>query len=385
MKRFIILALCLTLALTAVSAQAVSLAKVVGRWYFTSVEGTGLPGDSYIEFNRDKTVTLVLSGTAKDMSGFEWTVDGDRVMVTEKGGFMPEFDMYYADDVLTMQTTNLGELAGNRFFPTFTLARTAATYDTPALADAASEEEFFGEYYVYLLAQNGQYTQMSGEGNGFDISEFVAVVNTEGQEPQECLTNFKDGKLIVYGPSEIIISKTADPDVIAFYEPASPASIGYLRRKGTQPSAAPTQAPVVPVPAPAVTEAPAAQPTEKPSTPTFPGMATLPVAPAKAAGDAAAFYGSYTVYQDKLANGTVLDMTPRGIRAVIDENGMHVTAYGQKLTAPYEYKDGRLSADISAIYPSFGFAVASLADNGELVVTLADSAGTVGETLYLRK
>ena len=69
MKRFMVLVLCLALAFTAVSAQAVSLAKVVGRWYFISVDGAGLAGDSYVEFNRDKTVALIVAGQARDMAG----------------------------------------------------------------------------------------------------------------------------------------------------------------------------------------------------------------------------------------------------------------------------------------------------------------------------
>ena len=105
------------------------------------------------------------------------------------------------------------------------------------------------------------------------------------------------------------------------------------------------------------------------------------------AGDespASAYYGSYIVYQDKLANGNVLDMSSRGLKATIDADGVHVTAYGQKLNVPYAYENGVMSANISAVSPGYGIATATLADNGELVVTLADASGAVGETLYLR-
>ena len=80
----------------------------------------------------------------------------------------------------------------------------------------------------------------------------------------------------------------------------------------------------------------------------------------------------------------------RGIAAAfvlalaVDADGLHVKAYGQSVTVPYEFANGVLTANISAIYPDYSFATASLAGNGELIVTLADATGYVGETLYLK-
>ena len=389
MKRFMVLVLCLALAFTAVSAQAVSLAKVVGRWYFISVDGAGLAGDSYVEFNRDKTVALIVAGQAKDMTGLEWKVSDDTIRIS-KGGALSSYSLDYADDVLTLRTRELSELSGSTLRNAeYKLSRTAATFYTPALINAAAEEEFFGDFALYLVKQNGQYTQMNTEGNGYDIAEFVAVVNSEGQAGQEYLTNFVDGKLVIYGPTDVMVSRTEDPDVIATYDANAPENIAYLRRKGTSaPGAVPTVVPETPV-VPAATEAPAdPEPTKAPSNPVFPGMIKMTPAPKAPAADTAsvsAYYGSYIVYQDKLANGNVLDMSSRGLKAVIDADGVHVTAYGQKLNVPYQYENGVMSANISAVSPSYGIATASLADNGELVVTLSDAAGNVGETLYLRQ
>ncbi len=389
MKRFMVLVLCLALAFTAVSAQAVSLAKVVGRWYFISVDGAGLSGDSYVEFNRDKTVNLIVAGQAKDMKGLEWKVSDDTIRIS-KGGALSSYSLDYADDILTLRTRELSELSGSTLRNAeYKLSRTAATFYTPALINAAAEEEFFGDFALYLVKQNGQYTQMNTEGNGYDIAEFVAVVNSEGQAGQEYLTNFVDGKLVIYGPTDVMVSRTEDPDVIATYDANAPENIAYLRRKGTSaPGAAPTVVPETPV-VPAATEAPAdPEPTKAPSKPVFPGMIKMTPAPKAPAADTAsvsAYYGSYIVYQDKLANGNVLDMSSRGLKAVIDADGVHVTAYGQKLNVPYQYENGVMSANISAVSPSYGIATASLADNGELVVTLSDAAGNVGETLYLRQ
>ena len=389
MKRFMVLVLCLALAFTAVSAQAVSLAKVVGRWYFISVDGAGLAGDSYVEFNRDKTVNLIVAGQAKDMKGLEWKVSDDTIRIS-KGGALSSYSLDYADDILTLRTRELSELSGSTLRNAeYKLSRTAATFYTPALINAAAEEEFFGDFALYLVKQNGQYTQMNTEGNGYDIAEFVAVVNSEGQAGQEYLTNFVDGKLVIYGPTDVMVSRTEDPDVIATYDANAPENIAYLRRKGTSaPGAVPTVVPETPV-VPAATEAPAdPEPTKAPSNPVFPGiikMTPAPKAPAADTASVSAYYGSYIVYQDKLANGNVLDMSSRGLKAVIDADGVHVTAYGQKLNVPYQYENGVMSANSSAVSPSYGIATASLADNGELVVTLSDAAGKVGETLYLRQ
>ena len=54
------------------------------------------------------------------------------------------------------------------------------------------------------------------------------------------------------------------------------------------------------------------------------------------------------------------------------------------MTVPFNYEGGKMTADISAVSPDYGFATATLGDNGELVVTLADATGYVAETLYLK-
>ena len=122
MKRFMVLVLCLALAFTAVSAQAVSLAKVVGRWYFISVDGAGLAGDSYVEFNRDKTVALIVAGQAKDMTGLEWKVSDDTIRIS-KGGALSAYSLDYADDILTLRTRELSELSGSTLDKLLFLAR----------------------------------------------------------------------------------------------------------------------------------------------------------------------------------------------------------------------------------------------------------------------
>ena len=51
---------------------------------------------------------------------------------------------------------------------------------------------------------------------------------------------------------------------------------------------------------------------------------------------------------------------------------------------PYKFENGIMTADLTAVSPDYGFATAARADNGDLIVTLADASGQIGETLYLR-
>ena len=418
MKRLLVLVLCLVLALTAVSAQAVSLAQIVGRWYFVSMDGRGLGGENYIEFNRNKSVTLIINGQPQDLSAYEWKLYNEDTVEVLPGGdkYAPAYLRFDVTDAgLSLTTDNLAALSGNTFYPTFTLSREKAEYHTPAAVIAAVEEEFFGDYTAYLAISNGQYVPLDSSNYGIEIVEFVANVTGDGQTT-EYLTNFEDGKLIVYADEDTIVSRTEDPDVLLMYAAATPDSRVYARRKGaaepepvpqataepaapamTVEPAAPTPAPItqpilptlIPAaPAPvlptAAPVAPAPQPAE-PAKPVFPGL-IMPgaLAPAAESAPVSAFFGSYIVYQDKLANGRVLDMTAYGLKASIDADGVHATVYGRSVTVPFNYESGKMTADISAVSPDYGFATATLGDNGELVVTLADATGYVAETLYLK-
>ena len=418
MKRILVLILCVALALTAVSAQALSIAKIVGRWYFVSIDGNGLGSDNYVEFNRNKSVTLVINGAAVDTSGYEWTFADDTVSIGKAGSSLTEYRLDATETELTLSSDKLNVLSNDTRYHDYSLAREAVTYYTPAIVPAETEDRFFGDYVLYLALANGQYMPMSSDANGFEIAEYVATVFSEGREPVEYLTDFVEGRLIVYADVETYISTTADPDVLVAYTDSNIGkglgSAAYLRRRSarqpeitpaapvTTPEPAPqpanpqfpslinrpvaTPAPTAPTPEPAVPE-----PTVQPAGPSFPSMINRPVftpAPAEdpsAAGDTVeAYYGSYIVYQDVLANGRVLDMTSRGLRAAIDADGVHAVVYGQSATVPYTFENGVMTADLTPVSPDYGFATAALADNGDLIVTLADASGYVGETLYLK-
>ncbi len=426
MKRLMALVLCMALALTAVSAQAVSIGKIVGRWYLVKVDGNGIGSENYVEFNRNKSVTLVINGAPVNASEYEWSFADDIVSIKKSGSLLSDFRLAATETELTLSSDKLAVLTGDTRYHDFTLARERVTYYTPAVIPASSENQFFGDFILYLAVANGMYMPMESDDNGFEITEYMVTVYSKGQDPAEYLTDFSDSRLIVYADVDTYIETTSDPDVLVAYTGSDLTNAAYLRRRGTkQPEVIPqapvtTPEPAAPTPEPAKaepTEKPAgpsfpsmisgpvatpvpaaptpepakAEPTEKPAGPSFPSMISHPVAtpapaePAAPANNGAEdYYGSYIVYQDVLANGRVLDMTSRGLKATIDANGVHAVVYGQRATVPYKFENGVMTADLTAVSPDYGFATAARADNGDLIVTLADASGQIGETLYLR-
>lgn len=273
MKRLLTLVLCLMLALTAVSAQAVSIANIVGRWYFVRIDNLGAGADTYAEFNRNRSVTLVVHGEPVDTEGYEWTFANNAVTV--KNAAVPEFDLSLLakEDELIVYTHQLGVLTDDSRYHEFVLAREPVVYDAPAMVPAASEDQFYGDYVLYLAVSNGLYMPMPSEDNGFEIEEYMATVYSEGQAPAEYLTDFTDGRLTVYADVVTYISTTEDPDVLVTYTDDTFSNAAYLRRRSSQPKADP---------APEATEAPEA--TKTPTSPSFPAMIVTPVStPAPAA------------------------------------------------------------------------------------------------------
>ena len=432
MKRIVPLLLCLSLVLCSVSALALSPAQAVGRWYFVAIDGQGIPGEHFIELNRNKSVTLVTGGRALVTDGLAWELDGDSIWVTHNGDYI--MNARYEDGKLTLSTDQLSMISGSDYYYTYTLARELVSYYTPEAVEVAVEDVFYGIFVPYLQLKNNAYTELNGMQDRVKIEYAQLTAMTPGGNAHEYLTDFTGGELVMDEEgTRITIRATTDPDVLLViaWQGETPVSTVYMRREGSEgkreapavpatpqptlppaipePTPLPTEAPAAPsfpgMVQPAATQAPQATAAPAPAAPSFPGMvqpaatqapqataAPAPavpsfpgmVRPAAPADPAAELYGRYEVYKDVLANGRTLDMSAYGQTAEISASGIIAVAYGQTLSVPCAWQDGRLTADISALYPDYGFAAAVLQD-GELVVTLSNAAGEVGETLYLRK
>ena len=411
MKRLLLLVLTFALVLSSLTALAVTPSKVVGRWYLNTIDGKGISGEFYVEFNRDKSILLSKDGTQLDTKGVTWVIDGDSIRFEENGNYLLDAD--YQNEKIHIGSSKLGIISGDSGYYDYELSREPVTYYTPGTVKADIEDDFYGQYAPYLLYSNGMYTAADETTNGiFGIGFAELTIKLAGsQEGIVYLTDYRDGVLKAeIGTEMYTIQKTADANVIVIaYNAQGQSAYMYLRRVGSDPTPsaesvtpapAATPAPVVTIePTPAVTitptlppmpeptAAPAPAETPVPGKPSFPGMIRRTNAPAPApASDIGpeAFYGTYVVYKDKLANGRVLDMSTYGLMATIDAEGVHAVVYGQKATVPYAYADGAMTADLSVVSSENSFARAILQD-GEMVVTLSNASGQVAETLYLKK
>ncbi len=232
MKRLLAAVMCLVLVFSMAAAQAVSLKDIVGRWYFVSIDDRGLDGKDYVVFNRDRSVTLFVGGNDIPTAGYTWKLSGDTVYI-----YTPENTILLSLDVtetgLRMLTSELSELFGVNGSVYFDLAREAVDYYTPEMTSAAAEEAFFGDFIPYLTASDGKYSAVETD-EIVHIEEYIVKVSSDGDE-KEYLTNFTDGKLIVYVDDRVIVVQTtSDPNVLAVYEEGRETEIIYYRRSGTE-------------------------------------------------------------------------------------------------------------------------------------------------------
>ena len=414
MKRICSLVLALALLAVSVSALAVSPAQIVKDvWYLNSMDGRGLSAGSELSFNRDKSITLVLNGESQDTTGCTWSISNDNITVLKDSSYWMSLD--YANDTLTVSTDKFSSISGNAFYHEYVFSHQPSSFYTPSAKAAEQEDDFYGSYVPSMVLVNNTFTDEFNGLLGMTIDFAEVTIYRTDVDPTVFMTLYDDGKLFVSESSfSATIELTDDPEILLVNDKDRNGETQYIiyMKKGEivpNEAAEPTAEPE-PAVDPAQTEEPersevpeqpetepAVEPDPQETTgveqPAFPPVLdpTMPVIPEAASNvldaddPAAAFFGTYKVYQDVLQNGRVLDMTEYDITATIGNGQVEAVAYGRTVTVPYTYgSDGFLRADISALYPDFGFATALLVDN-ELLVNLADAEGNIGETLYLAK
>ena len=233
-KRGFLWTICLVIMLCAVSAQAMSIPEAVGRWYFVSADGFGLPEGIYVEFNRDRSVTMVAGENTADTTGLTWEIYEEKILIKSQGSRVFSLD-YDGTSLtcLTEQLTTILGLAEEKHFYTFTLSRTPNTYDIPDSQPAASEDQFFGEYENYLTVTDGQYIPINSGERTIIISEYVLTETVKG-ETREYLTDYTNSTLHVYAKKEWIYAVTSNPDIlVANLLEDGTEKYRYFRRTGT--------------------------------------------------------------------------------------------------------------------------------------------------------
>ena len=236
MKQGMLWAVCLVMVFCAVSAQAITIPEVVGRWYFVAADDMGLSGNAYIDLNRDKSVTIVASGDTVGLEGLVWSVHGETVWIDSTEGnnlFMLQYDGTNLS-CLTDKLTAALEIIGYVALHKFTLSRTPNAYDTPEAQQAEKEDQFYGNYEQYLSVRDGQYTAVESGKRVIAIAEYV-LTETFGNNTQDYLTNFTDGVLRVYELDEWVFAVTENPDILVAYQAADETGAHlYFRRTGSE-------------------------------------------------------------------------------------------------------------------------------------------------------
>lgn len=236
MKQGMLWAVCLVMAFCAVSAQAITMPEVVGRWYFVAADDTGLSGNAYMDLNRDKSVTIVASGDTVGLEGLVWSVHGEQVWINSTEGnylFMLQYDGTNLSGWTEYLTAAL-EIIGRVTLHKFTLSRTPNAYNTPAIQMAEKEDQFFGVYEQYLSVKGEEYTTIENGERVIAIVEY-ALTETFNNNTQEYLTNFTDGVLRVYEKDEWVFAATENPDILVAYQAADETGAHlYFRRTGSE-------------------------------------------------------------------------------------------------------------------------------------------------------
>lgn len=244
-KQGMLWAVCLVMVFCAVSAQAISIPEVVGRWYIVAAKkgnrSSGLSGEAYIELNRDRSVTMMVDETAVNTDGMTWKIYtygiaefNDGVEINSSEGKRILF-LEYDGTKLSCLTENVSTFLGlpDGLYE-FTLSREAIHYDTPEAQKAEKEDQFFGEYEHYLSVTGEEYTEVDRGGRIIKVAEYV-LTETADDQTKEYLTDFKEGVLHVYASDEWIYSVTSDPDVLVAYQAADETGAHlYFRRTGSE-------------------------------------------------------------------------------------------------------------------------------------------------------
>ena len=247
MKKFA-LALALVLFVCAtVPALAASPTDVLGVWYLKSFEYynsmASLEGDYKVEFNRDRSALLVLNGTEMQTTwdlrdnGAEIKMEnGTETFELQEDGTLKAYLKIYDD---------------NSWYCYF--AREKEEIQIPALADATSEEDYFGTYAL-TLQKNGNLLQPVENGEALlKIAIEFAQVTITGESlysTQPVMSDYQEGKVVIpaygivsgsteenklyIGKTETGIAVTTDvaPDMMYFLNPvnatetADPAGTG---------------------------------------------------------------------------------------------------------------------------------------------------------------
>ena len=197
MKKIAALVLVLVLALSAVSAFALTPAEVLGTWYTGEALDGGnaylLTGDYHVEFNRDSTATLVMNGQEKK---YTWKLDGDLVWLTSSEDEADQICFTYEEDHFKAYITDFPADDNSRSYDYIFSREQPEAFKIPDVIAAEKEEDFFGEWSAeFSVTPRGVAKVSESDAAVVFKVEFAQITKTEGEDVKYALTTYADGKL----------------------------------------------------------------------------------------------------------------------------------------------------------------------------------------------
>ncbi len=207
MKKKMSLILAVVMLAVCSAALAVSPTEILGEWYGIKgvTRATSLNpsketplDDVTLVFNRDKTAVLTIGDKTLE---YKWALTDGELRFDYGSGFSSDLEikdtLSYADGVLVIEFHMLTDVRYSKI--EFAREKVSAL---PEVKAAASEEEFYGRYTLEQVFKDGLTIDpaelLMTASVDAEVSFAQADLTFTGGFTSSCLTDFADGKLIVY-------------------------------------------------------------------------------------------------------------------------------------------------------------------------------------------
>ena len=199
MKKIMVLALVLALALSTMGALAATPGELVGVWYLQT------RADSYsvyydlsqdtLELKRDSTAVLTMDGTEYTYT-WETTDEGAMLTAPDDAEYAKYQSIALTDGTLTINA----ELGTDEYYYDYVFTREPFVIDIPAKKPAEVEDDFYGSWTaVYSIEPNGLFYIPDGFFYHVEISFAQVIVSRPDSEDAVIMTNYADGTLTFPG------------------------------------------------------------------------------------------------------------------------------------------------------------------------------------------
>ena len=209
MKRFIslLIAIALCAALGASAFADVSPKDVVGDWFvqYIGEDNLVIAGKTVVvSFNRDKSVTVTVDGTAAK-GQWIWEISGDDVDIRTADGDSNSLQAWLspAEDG-SLRSNGTLEVSGEEWRNMVLVRELKIPQAIPNTVMVEDEETFYGAYEFIAAYING-YEAVLDEYDTATMADARLVIDFaectlyDGDDSETLLTDFVDGKILIMG------------------------------------------------------------------------------------------------------------------------------------------------------------------------------------------